>query len=269
MKPAPYLPEIKGSPLPYQELGEGPTLVFVPGLDGTALLFYRQAPLLAQRFHVLTFPLPNDPASTMDSLVEDLRAIIQKVTAHRNTERVILCGESFGGALSMSFALAHPQLLDGLVIVNSFPKIRDRWRLKAAPLLVKALPWGAMGLVRRFTEARLHSPHTLPEDIAEFHRRMRWVGKAGYVRRLEILQSYDIEDKLGEIEVPTLLLAGEFDRLVPSVREAEFMAARMPHATARTLKGYGHICLINHDFNLLEYLLPWIEKWKAVNLGSG
>lgn len=259
MKKAHYLPDIHGTHLTYQEKGEGPTLIFVPGLDGTALLFYRQVPLLTEHFHVLTFPLPNSPSCTMESLVEDMREVIQKIFEERGGEKVLLCGESFGGALSLSFALAHPELLRGLVIVNSFPKVRKAVQLNLGPHLLKLMPWGAMRIVRRFTESKLHSPHALPEDLAEFHERMRSVGKAGYIRRLEILRDYDITGRLQKIATPTLFLAGELDRLVPSVKEAHLMASRMPNATVIPLKDYGHICLINHDFNLLDYITPWLK----------
>ena len=260
MKKHPYLPDITGTHLKYQEHGAGPTIIMVPGLDGTALLFYRQLPLLAKHFHVLTFPLPNDASCSMDSLVEDLREVIEKVTRARGREHVLLCGESFGGALSLSFALAYPDLLRGLVILNSFPKIRKPIQMNLAPFLLKVMPWGAMKLVRRFTEFRLHSPHALPEDLKEFHDRMQSVGKDGYIRRLQILQTYDVSDRLSEIKTPTLFLAGELDHLVPSVKEANFMAGRMPNATVIPLKGYGHICLINHDFNLMDHLTPWLDS---------
>ncbi|MDX1387532.1 MAG: alpha/beta hydrolase, partial [bacterium] len=59
---------------------------------------------------------------------------------------------------------------------------------------------------------------------------------------------------------PTLFLAGELDQLVPSVKEANFMAERMPQAKVIRLENYGHICLINHDFNLLDYVGPWLEE---------
>jgi pimeloyl-ACP methyl ester carboxylesterase len=236
----------------------GPTLVMVPGLDGTALLFYRQTPLLAERFHVVSFPLPDDAARTMADLVEDLRELVAEVS----TEGAILCGESFGGALSMSFALAHPGLVRGLVILNSFPWVRDRAKLRAAPLALRALPWAAMPLVRRFTEARLHSPHALPEDLAEFHERSKQIGRNGYIRRLEILKDYDLRERLQEIEAPTLFLAGDLDQLVPSVEWAHYMAERVPHASVQVLEGYGHICLINHDLDLLDYVGPW---WEAVS----
>jgi pimeloyl-ACP methyl ester carboxylesterase len=253
---------LRFEPAAYLERGQGPPLILIPGLDGTALLFYRQVPLLAARFRVLTFPLPDDATATMDSLVEDLKLLLRGIDPAG--EGAFLCGESFGGALGLSFALAHAELLRGLIVVNSFPVIRQRLRLRLAPLLLKTLPWGTMGLVRRFTGRRLHSPHTRPEDLAEFNQRIAVVRRTGYIRRLEILQTYDIRRRLAEIATPTLLLAGDRDRLVPSVREANFMAARMPRATVSVLEGYGHICMINHDLSLLDYMLPWLETLPAI-----
>ena len=239
----------------YREEGEGPPLILVPGLDGTALLFYRQIPLLAKRFRVVTFPLPDDSKRTMDSLVQRLYELAGRVGGN---EKVLLFGESFGGALSLSFGLAHPEKLRGLVILNSFPAIRKRWRMRLAPPLLRVVPWGTMNLVRRLTRSRLHSAHTLPADLSEFSERTRAVGRRGYIRRLEILRTYDIRERLGEFQVPTLFLASDQDHLVPSVKEAHFMAARMPRATVKVLRGYGHVCLINHDFNLLEEISPWL-----------
>ena len=233
-----------------------PPLVLVPGIDGTALLFYRQIPLLAERFRVSTFPLPDQSDCTMDSLVDTLREHCDRVAGG---QKVTICGESFGGALSLSYALSHPETLHRLVIVNSFPVIRRRAGLRLAPLLLKAVPWRTMNFARRLSGSRLHSPHTLPEDLSQYHQRVRAGGRRGYIRRLEILRKYDIRERLGEIETPTLFLASDQDRLVPSVPEARFMAPRMPRATVKVLEGYGHICLIHHELNLLEEIANWIE----------
>ncbi len=243
-------------------MSEG-TLVLVPGLDGTALLFYRQTPILSRRFHVQTFPLPDDSACTMETLVGDLKDTVDRVARERGENRVLLCGESFGGALSLSFALRHPERLSGMVILNSFPYIRQRIRIRLGPPLLKLMPWGAMPAVRRFTESRLHSSHTRREDIDEFHRRTRAIGRRGYIRRLEILRDYDIRNELHRIEVPTLFLAADQDHLVPSVAEARYMAARMPNATVRILEGYGHVCMIHDDFDLLAHVDPWLGTTTA------
>lgn len=233
-----------------------PTLVLVPGLDGTALMFYRQVPLLAKQFNVVAFPLPDDPSMDMADLIDDLARLLDQVAG----PEVFLCGESFGGALSLSFALAHPKRLRGLVIVNSFSVVHQRVRLRLGPLLLQAMPWGAMPLVRRFTESKLHSPHALPEDLWEFHERSKQIGKSGYLQRLRILQRYDVRHELANLRPPALFLAGDRDQLVPSVSEARFMAERAPRGTMKILEGYGHICMINHDLDLLQYIGPWYES---------
>jgi len=236
-----------------------PILIMVPGLDGTALLFFRQLPRLAERFEVESFVLPDDPAATMPSLVAALHAFIDSHT----TQRVVLCGESFGGALSMSFALAHPERVLGLVILNSFPVIHSRLRLLVGPWLLRCFPWGAMPLVRRYTEQHLHSPHASADDLHEFHERSKQIGRAGYIRRLEILRSYDIRNQLPRLEPPVLFLASDQDRLLPSVAEAHFMCALAPRASMEILRGYGHVCLINRDLDLLGRITPWFDRVTA------
>lgn len=239
---------------------EADTVILVPGLDGTALLFYRQVPLLARRFNVVAFPLPNERDHTMGDLIGELRQLCAEVAPGG----VLLCGESFGGALALCFALAHPEHVRGLVVVNSFPRVPQRLALRLAPLALRAFPWGAMPLVRRFTQARLHSPHALPEDLEEFHERSKAIDRGGYIRRLEILRHYDVRHRLHAIRAPALFLAGDRDQLLPSVREARRMAARVPNAEMRVLAGYGHVCLINHDLDLLDWVGPW---WNRVGPG--
>ena len=243
--------------------GGDPPVVFVPGVDGTALLFYRQQPLLAEYFDVVAFPLPTeDPASmTMASLVANLAEIIEEVAA----QGAILVGESFGGALSMSLAINQPGLVAGLVIVNSFPYLDERIKLRLAPQALRLIPWGAMPIVRRYTSDHLHSPHTDASDIQRFRQRAKSIHRASYIRRLEILSSYDIREQLCEIDAPTLFLAGDHDRLLPSVRWARYMHERTRRSTMAVLEGYGHVCLIDHDLDLADFILPWWTRVRSAN----
>jgi len=235
-----------------------PPIVLIPGIDGTALLFYRQIPALARRFDVVAFPLPPTPPThtTMATLAADLATLIREVS----DQGAILLGESFGGALALTTALAYPELARGLVIVNSFPYVEKRISLRLAPWLLKATRWDAMPLVRRLTSSRLHTSHTLPEDLREFRERSKAIDRYGYIRRLEILQTYDLRRHLHEVTMPTLFLAGDEDHLVESVGWAEFMHARVPDSQVRILEGYGHICLINHDLDLCDHVGPWWEQ---------
>lgn len=234
--------------------GAGEPVVLVPGLDGTGLLFYRQLPLIARSYRVASYAL-RDTATTMDALVADLRTVVDTVAAKRR--RAIVVGESFGGALAMSFALAEPDRVAGLIVLNSFPRYARQLRLRAAIGALHAMPWGAMRVVRRVTAPRLHSRHTHPAEIERFMQLMASTTRRGYVNRLRILTRYDIRDRLHQLQSPTLFLAAERDHLVRAVDQARFMAHRVPGSDVRVLAEHGHICLISPDIDLGRILTEW------------
>lgn len=237
--------------------GDGPPLVLVPGMDATGRLFYRQVPLLARRYRVVTYRLRDD-APSMDVLVADLADVIDSVSG--GGRPAIVVGESFGGTVALSFALARPDLAAGLVVINSFPRFLPQLRLHLAMLALRTLPWQTMPMVRRLTAFRMHSQYTHRAEIRRFMELTANTSRTGYLGRLRILTQYDVRDRLSEIRVPTLFLAAERDHLVPSVEQAEYMAARVPGATLRVLTGHGHICLIAPNIDLEEILHDWRHR---------
>ncbi len=248
--------------------GRGEPLVLVPGMDGTGALFYRQVPLLARSYRVATYAL-REPAGAMRVLVDDLAGVVDAISPAG--ERAVIVGESFGGALALSFALARPDRVSALVILNSFPYFAPKLYLHLAIAGLGLMPWGAMGLVRRLTAFRLHSPHTHADDLRQFMTLTARTTRQGYVDRLKLLDEYDVRDRLAALTMPTLFLAAERDHLVPSVAQATFMAARVPRATLRVLGGHGHICLIAPDLDLEQVIAEWRERLvpTTADRGSG
>lgn len=234
--------------------GSGIPLVYVPGMDGTGELFYRQVPALVRRFRVATYRLRDD-APDMRTLVDDLAAVTRSVSP--TGEPATLVGESFGGALAMSFALAHPGLVRELVLLNTFPWFRPQFRLRLARGGIRVIPWGAMRIVRRLTAFRLHSKHTHRDEMKQFLRHTATTTKLGYLRRLGILRRYDLRDRLAELDLPVLLLAADQDHLIPSVEQARLMASLLPRATVRILEGHGHSCFLARSLDLSAMLDAW------------
>lgn len=236
--------------------GSGPPLVLVPGMDGTGDLFYRQVPLLARRYRVGRYALRDD-APNMETLVADLAEVVRG-TAPGGKPAVIV-GESFGGTVALSFALARPDLVAALVIINSFPRFLPQGRLHLAIWVLGALPfpWQAMSLVRRLTGFRLHSRYTHRREIRRFLELTAATTRRGYLSRLRILRDYDVRERLREIRVPTLFVASDRDHLVPAVAQARAMAERVPDAQVHVLQGHGHICLIAPGVDLEAILRGW------------
>jgi 3-oxoadipate enol-lactonase len=194
----------------------------------------------------------------MAVLVADLVRITGEVAP--DGQPVILIGESFGGALAISFALAHPERVSALVILNSFAYFAPQHRLRLAIAALRIMPWGAMSLVRRLTASRMHSRHTHRQEIRRFLELTARTTQVGYLNRLRVLRQYDVRQRLHEIERPTLFLAAEQDHLVPSLAQGRYMAARVPGSVLRVLEGHGHSCLIAPDVDLERIMRIWAAR---------
>lgn len=240
--------------------GDGRPVILVPGMNGTADLFYRQVPLLERSYRVGTYSLRDD-AESLEALAADLANIVDIVAAPER--QAIIVGESFGGAVALTTALRHPDRIQALIILNSFPYFAPQARLRLAIAGLKVMPWGAMSLVRHLTAFRLHSPHTHRNDVRQFIARTVHATREGYINRLTLLKRFDVRHRLGDIDCPVLFLAAENDHLVPSVEQARYMADRVPGSAIRILEGHGHICLIAPDIDLGTILDGWLEKARA------
>ena len=238
-------------PPPYRVEGAGPLLVYIAGLDGTGELFFKQAPLLARRHRVVTFRSRDDGNFSYEDLTDDIALIIRDLGARQAT----ILGESFGGTVALSFALRYPRMVERLVVINSFPRFRGRLRIKLGAWLAGSLPFWLLWPVRRGANILgLLIDQVSREDRRRFWDAIRTVSAAAYARRLQLIAGFDVEDRLPEIQAPALFIAGEYDLLVPSVREAFAMAARMPNAAVKVIKHAGHACLIGGRVRLAELL---------------
>ena len=235
----------------YAVEGHGPLLVFISGLDGTGQLFFKQSPELSRSYRVVTFRSRERGRFTYEDLADDVAAIIKDQRERRAT----IVAESFGGGVALTFALRHPHMIDRLVVINSFPRFRNRIEIKLGAWLASALPFPSLWPMRKGAcILGLWADGVSKEDRRRFFEAIKTVEGEGYVRRLKLIRDLDLRDQLSNIHAPTLFIAADKDRLINSVREARAMARRVPHAAMKIIKGAGHACLLGNRVRLAEIL---------------
>ena len=235
----------------YRVEGSGPLLIYIAGLDGTGQLFFKQAPLLTRSYRVVTFRSRDHGRFTYDDLSDDLAAIIRDLGQKQAT----ILGESFGGTVALSFALRYPEMVSRLVVINSFPRFRKRFTIRLGARLASGVPFRLLWPMRRAANALgLFVDGVSREDRRFFWKAIRTVSAEAYARRLQLIAELNVEDRLSEIQSPALFIAGERDLVVPSVKEAQAMAALMPNARLKIIKGAGHACLMGNRVSLAELL---------------
>jgi pimeloyl-ACP methyl ester carboxylesterase len=234
----------------YRAEGSGPFLVYVAGLDGTGRLFFKQSSRLTSHYCVVTYRSREHGKFTYDDLTGDLAAIIRDLGAQKAT----IVGESFGGTVALSFALLYPQMVEQLVVVNSFPRFRKRFTINLGIRLSSGMFNTLWPLRRAANRLGLAVDGVTSDDRERFWEAIRTVNPEAYTQRLRLIGELDLDSRLAEIRVPTLFVAGDRDLLVPSVKEARMMAARMPNARVKIVKGAGHACLLGNLVRLDELL---------------
>jgi pimeloyl-ACP methyl ester carboxylesterase len=241
----------------YRVEGSGPLLVYIAGLDGTGELFFKQAPALAHSYRVVTFRSRDDKRFTYDDLADDVAAIIHALGEPRAT----IVAESFGGGVAFTFALRHPAMVERLVIVNSFARFHSPVKIRMAVMFGTVMPFWLTSQARLVAN-RLGLRHEgiRGEDRHRFFKAIRTVKRPGYLQRLRLIAELNLDNRLSEIQAPTLFIAGDKDLLVPSARTSEQMAARMPNATVKIIHGVGHACLMGNVVRLSDLLSEWRQE---------
>jgi pimeloyl-ACP methyl ester carboxylesterase len=164
--------------------------------------------------------------------------------------RAHVVGASMGGMIAQHLAVAHPQRVASLGLLMTTSGARHlpqpSWKLQMAMLRRPAAGGGTDAVVEHLVRLLdlIGSP-AFPVDPAQRREQLRALVQrawrpAGTARQLAaIVADGDRTALVGRIAVPTLVLHGEADPLVP-VAAAHELAARIPGARLRTFPGMGH-----------------------------
>lgn len=236
---------------------DAPLFVYLPGMDGTGRLFENQANNLGTNFDLRRLSIRIDNHSTWHDLARDTVKLIQSELTRKTNQEVYLCGESFGGCLALKTALAAPSLIKKLILVN------PAYCSKELPILglgANITPWlptwlhrySAAGLLPFLAKLNrinncdrqnlLESMKSLPPQVVSW--------------RLSLLRDFNLADEqLRNLNIPSLIIAGAEDSLLPSVEEANKLVSLLPNAQMKVLPQSGHACLLETEVNLYQILV--------------
>lgn len=245
-------------------MGSGPPLVYVPGLDGSGELLFLQERELAERFRLLRIPSRAARHFEYEDLLTDVEAALDS----EGIQRATILGESFGGSVALQFALARPHRVERLILVSAFPYFRNRRLLKLGLRITRTFSPAFIFKGKRWLDVPVFALDGVgPSVRGRLARITRRQPPDGFVRRVELVAGYDVRERLAEIDAPTLLIAGERDRLVPAVEAIE-MSARLRNATVRILPGVGHACLLDPALSLARVIDEWDAQRSYVRVAE-
>lgn len=247
----------------------GPTLVLVHAGIADSRMWDDQFAAFADVGSVLRYDLRGYGKSTLPpgpyAHHEDLFALL----AALDIPRAVVIGASMGGGVAASLAIAHPEMVQGLVLVNSLvggpepaDDLRAVWR--AVDALVTSGDLDAANELE--LRAWVDGPHRTPDEVAPAVReRVRVMNGALLARANEYEQAEEREleppadDRLAEIAAPALAITGEMDQ-PEALAAAEAQLAAIPDARGETIANAAHLPSIEHPDEFNRYVLAFVES---------
>ena len=202
----------------YELEGEGKTIVFVHGLSDSLVYWKVLSENLKKDYQTLIYDLrghgestDDDRNTTIDVYQEDLYQLLNAL----NIEDAVFIGLSLGGNVILDLAVNHPEKVKGLIVMSSFPEHDEKLK-KIFNDFDNAIDQGFV----EFFDTIL--PYTLTDDLLEEHKELlenvkheaaKTANIEGIKKGINAGYGFNLTDKLNEINVPTLVIAGEEDNL--------------------------------------------------------
>ena len=216
-------------------------------LGSASLMWARALPYLAQDVQPVTWDLPGHgdsaPAESAFTLADIADALVE-LADKLGVATFDYAGVSISGAIALELALAHPSRLRSTAVICSAAKLGtlESWRDRSALVREK----GPAALVTD-TPPRWFSPAFLLEDplwVETLMDLMADVDAESYAKCCEALSAYDVRDRLGEVSVPTLVVAGDHDPSISAEMVRELVTG-LPDPKLYVVEGGYHLCVVD------------------------
>lgn len=203
-----------------------PLVVLAHSLGTGPLIWEPVVPQLITDYRVTLLSLPGHGAApapgdafSMEELADAVAVGVRDIA-----DSAYVAGVSIGGALALTLALRHPDLVTRAVSIASAASLgsAEHWNARAATVRAQST-----SVLIAASAQNWFAPESLerePELIGRILHALQDTPDEGYARCAEALAGYDLRDRLGEIRVPVLAIGGAQDSVAPEDRQDELVA---------------------------------------------
>lgn len=260
----PYI-ESDGTKIYWEEQGEGEPLLLIMGLGSASDLWYRLVPTLSARYRTILFDnrgvgrsdAPPEPYS-ITAMATDATIVLDAA----GVESAHVLGFSMGGFIAQELALRHPGRVRSLILTGT--ACGGRESVRSAPEVIRVLearavktPEEAFWMLAPYNYDSSTSRIRLKEDLAV--RLRTSLTRKGYMAQLQGIMSWaGSHSRLRSLDVPTLVIHGENDQLIPP-ENGRILARVIPNAKLVMLPGAGHRFMTDQPEAAGEAILSFLD----------
>jgi proline iminopeptidase len=272
--------QVNGTELFYTAVGEGTPLLFMHGGLGFDHTYFRpwNDRLTERGIQCIYYDHRGNGRSARPANWEDIThdTWANDADALRETlghDKIVLLGHSYGGFLAQEYALRHQDHLAGLIISCSAPAldypdiILENAQRRGTPEQVEAFAAGLGNPTDDDDEMRALIGHIIsfyfkrydPAICAEIDRQTRYSGPAFRHSFTQCIPNFNVEPRLSEIQVPTLILSGRDDWITPP-EQGERIQTGIPGSELVIFEESGHFPFIEETEKYLDVVTGFVRR---------
>ena len=252
------------------------TLVFLHGIGGGKKGFQSSVNYFAEQgYRALAWDMPGYGDSPLDGTLsfESLAASLEALLDAAKVKQAVLVGHSMGGMVALETWTRRPSRIAGLVIAASSPAFGhqdgDFQKQFVAQRLLPLEAGQSMAQVADRLIPSMVGPDALPEGtglaqyptgLALAHACMSAVPPSTYRAALHALVTFEQRAALPTITVPTLCLAGEYDKTAPP-EVLRRMSQKIQGADYQCIAGVGHLMSFEQEAPFHEAILNFVHRY--------
>jgi aminoacrylate hydrolase len=245
--------------------GQGPDLMLVTGLGGTAAFWDPAVAGLTRNFRLIRFDQRGIAASTRGTAATTIAQLghdAEAVLDHVGSKRAVLLGHSTGGVILQSMALTNEKRIAGLVLSGTWARpnryMAELFNSRAE--ILKMLPREYSGMVAflGYTAEWLNANWQAYEMIRA-SAPVTPAQQAVVAERIAAILAFDRSKDIHRITVPTLVQGAEDDLIVPAFLNRE-LAGLIKHAELQMLPTGGHMYPITRTETFVKSLTAFANK---------
>lgn len=251
----------------YYELhGSGPPLLLIAGLASDSQSWLPVLPALAEQYTVMLLDNRGVGRSTQqcETSIELMAADALALLDHLNLHKVHLVGHSMGGMVALETVLRWPERVQSVVMLASAARNLNRNNLLFADWAdhceqgTDQAAWFRTILAWILTD-RFFDTTEMVDAVLAYLLAYPWPQSAtAFRRQVEAIACYDATGRLGQVSVPTCVMAGELDILLP-LHCSEQLARQIPGAVLQVIAGAAHSVHTEQPEALVTALITWLE----------
>lgn len=238
-------------------------LLFVNSLGTDFRIWDRVLPLLPAGLRVLRYDkrghglsdCPPRGAWGMADHVADAAAVLDEEGA----KGAVLVGLSIGGLIGQGLAAERPDLVHGLVLMDTAAKIGnpEMWEGRVAAIEAGGVEGVADAVMERWFSKRFRADRK--GELAIWRNMLTRTTLTGYLGSCEAIRDTDLRESTARLRLPTMALCGDEDGSTPPdlVRET---AALIPGAEFHLIRGAGHLPCIEQPEMTAQHLVAFMKR---------